>query len=233
MSNQAIIDVDEIHSARQRLADYIYYTPVVESKALSTLTNTKVHLKLEHQQTTNSFKIRGASNAIGQLTEQQKRSGVVCVSTGNHGRGIAFAAKQAGINSIIYMSSMVPDNKIKAIAELGAQVKIVGVSQDEAETSALEYCKNSGAVYLPPFDHRDIICGQGTLGLEILQQLPDTTCILVPVSGGGLISGIALAAKSINHDCKIYGVSMEKRCCHDRISEGRETCISRRATHLC
>ena len=210
MSSQNIIDVDDIYSAQQRLADYIRYTPIDESKALGAITNTKVHLKLEHQQTTNSFKIRGASNAIGRLTDQQKHSGVVCVSTGNHGRGIAFAAKQAGINATIYMSSLVPDNKVKAIAELGAEIKIVGVSQDEAEATAIKYCEDSGAVYLPPFDHKDIICGQGTLGLEIMQQLPDTSCILVPVSGGGLVSGIAVAAKSINPGCKIYGISMEK-----------------------
>ena len=176
--------------------------------------------------TTNSFKIRGASNAISQLTDQQKYSGVVCVSTGNHGRGIAFAAKHAGINATIYMSSLVPDNKVQAIAELGADIEIVGVSQDEAEAAAIRYCKNTGAVYLPPFDHKDIICGQGTLGLEIMQQLPDTACIIVPVSGGGLISGIALAAKSINPDCKIYGISMEKGAAMIESQKGRKTSTS-------
>ena len=208
MSKQNKLVVNDIHTAQQRLANYIRRTPIIESNVLSTLMKTPVHLKLEHQQITNSFKIRGASNAIGQLTDKQKQLGVVCVSTGNHGRGIAFAAKQAQTNATIYMSSLVPDNKVKSIAELGAQVKIVGISQDEAEATAKAYCEDSGAVYLPPFDHKDIICGQGTLGLEILQQQPDTQCILVPISGGGLVSGIALAAKSINPDIKIYGISM-------------------------
>ena len=192
------------------MAKYIRYTPVSESRDLSALINSDVHLKLEHQQTTSSFKIRGASNAIARLSCEQKKSGVVCVSTGNHGRGIAFAARQAGVKATIFMSSLVPENKIQAIAELGANIQIVGISQDEAESAAIEYCDNSGAVYLPPFDHEDIICGQGTLGLEIMEQLPQTECTILPVSGGGLISGIALAARSINPDCKIYGVSMEK-----------------------
>ena len=210
MRKQKQIVVNDIHKAQQQLADYIRQTPIIESNDLSTLTNTPVHLKLEHQQITNSFKIRGASNAIGQLTDEQKQLGVVCVSTGNHGRGIAFAAEQAQTSATIYMSSLVPDNKVQAIEELGARVKIIGNSQDEAEAAAKTYCADSGAVYLPPFDHKDIICGQGTLGLEILQQLADTQNIVVPVSGGGLISGIALAAKSINPKLRIYGISMEK-----------------------
>ena len=209
MNKKNRIVADDIHCAVKRLAGYIQSTPVIESTQLSALTNFPVHLKLEHLQTTNSFKIRGANNAICQLNDQQKHSGVVCVSTGNHGRGIAFAASQAGVQATIYMSSLVPENKVQSISELGAKVEIVGVSQDEAEAAAIKYCAQSGAVYLPPFDHKDIICGQGTLGLEIMQQLPDTASILVPVSGGGLISGIALAAKSISPDCKIYGISME------------------------
>ena len=204
------INADDIHRAQQRLPAYICKTPVLESQDLTECAGTSVYLKLEQLQTTNSFKIRGASNAISQLTDEQKHAGVVCVSTGNHGRGIAFAAKHAGVNSTIYMSSLVPENKLQAIAELGATIKIVGISQDEAEEAALDFCHRRGAVYLPPFDHKDIISGQGTLGLEILAQCPDTLSILVPVSGGGLISGIAMAAKSIKPDCKIYGISMEK-----------------------
>jgi len=210
MKNKTPIYVSDIVSAQQRLADYILHTPVVKSDVLSELVHTPVHLKLEHHQITNSFKVRGASNAIGQLSEKEKQAGVVCVSTGNHGRGIAYAAKKAGINATIYMSSLVPDNKLQAIAGLGADIKIVGNSQDDAEIAAIEYCRHAGAVYLPPFDHNDIICGQGTLGLEILQQLPNTKCMLVPVSGGGLISGIALAAKHLNPNIKIYGISMQR-----------------------
>ena len=208
--NADAITIDHIQAARQRLADYIRYTSVTESPSLSELTKQPIYLKLEHQQITSSFKIRGASNAIGKLTERQKQEGVICVSTGNHGRGIAFAAKQAGVKAQVYMSSLVPDNKIRAIAELGAQVKIVGISQDEAEAEALEYCQQTGAIYLPPFDHRDIICGQGTLGLEILEQVPDVESVLIPLSGGGLISGIAIAIKTHKPDCKVIGITMEK-----------------------
>lgn len=204
------ITLDDIQSARKRMVDYIRFTPVAESPSLTQLTQHPIHLKLEHQQITSSFKIRGASNAIGQLTDQQKQAGVVCVSTGNHGRGIAFAARQAGVMAHIFMSSLVPENKIKAIAELGARVEIVGASQDEAEDEALQFCQQSGANYLPPFDHKDIICGQGTLGLEILEQVPDVESVLVPLSGGGLISGIAIAIKANKPRCKIIGISMEK-----------------------
>ena len=204
------ITIDQIQAARRRMAEYIRLTPVTESASLTELTASPVYLKLEHQQITGSFKIRGASNAIGRLTESQKQAGVVCVSTGNHGRGIAFAAGQAGIKAYIYMSSLVPDNKVKAIAELGATIEISGNSQDEAEAQALEYCRRSGAIYLPPFDHQDIICGQGTLGLEILEQVPDVNTILVPLSGGGLVSGIAIAIKALKPDCKIIAISMEK-----------------------
>ncbi len=185
--NTNAITIDDIKAARQRLADYIRYTPVAESPSLTQLTKQPIYLKLEHQQITSSFKIRGASNAIGQLSDQQKQAGVVCVSTGNHSRGIAFAAKQTEVKALIYyMSSLVPYNKVKTIAELGAEVKIAGISQDEAESEALEYCQQSGANYLPPFDHRDIICGQGTLELEILEQVPDVESVLVPLSGGGI-----------------------------------------------
>ncbi len=208
--NANTITIEDIRATQRRLADYIHYTPATQSPCLTELMNHPVYLKLEHQQITGSFKIRGASNAIGQLNDQQKQAGVVCVSTGNHGRGIAFAAKQAGVKAHIYMSSLVPDNKVKAIAQLGAKIKIIGNSQDDAETEALDYCHQSGATYLPPFDHKDIICGQGTLGLEILEQIPDIESVLVPLSGGGLISGIAIAIKAYKPDCKIIAISMEK-----------------------
>lgn len=203
------ISIEDIHNARQRLAAYIRCTPVNESPSLGQVTNCPVYLKLEHHQITGSFKIRGASNAVGQLTHKQRQAGVVCVSTGNHGRGIAFAAQQAGVEAHVFMSSLVPENKVNAIAELGADIRIVGTSQDEAESEALEYCQQSGAVYLPPFDHRDIICGQGTLGMEIVEQVPGVESILVPLSGGGLIGGIALAVRALNPDCRLIGISME------------------------
>ena len=204
-----IITVDDIRAARQRLPSYIRTTPINYSVELSQQYQLPIHLKLEHQQITNSFKIRGASNAMLQLNQSQKSAGVVCVSSGNHGRGIAFAAKQLGIAAKIFMSPHVPKNKVDGIRQLGAEMVIAGSNADEAEQAALDYIDQTKATYLPPFDHRDIICGQGTLGLEIVQQLPEVENVIVPLSGGGLISGIALAVKALKPDCKVFGISMD------------------------
>jgi len=183
---------------------------MVASPALSAAAETPVYLKLEQLQITGSFKLRGATNAILSLTAEQRARGVVGVSTGNHGRGLAQAAKDAGIRCIICMSELVPQNKIEGIRALGADVRIVGRSQDDAQVEVDRLVTEEGMVMLPPFDHPDIIAGQGTLGLEILESLPEVETILVPVSGGGLISGLALAAKSLKPDIRIVGVSMER-----------------------
>ena len=203
------ITIDDIRAARQRLPSYIRTTPINFSVELSKHYQLPIYLKLEHQQITNSFKIRGASNAMLRLNEYQKSAGVVCVSSGNHGRGIAFAAKQLGIAAKIFMSPHVPRNKVDGIKQLGAEVVIAGSNADEAEQAALDYIDQTKATYLPPFDHRDIICGQGTLGLEIVQQLPEVENVIIPLSGGGLISGIALAIKGLKPDCKVFGISMD------------------------
>ncbi len=204
------IEIQDIISAQQRLPGYIRKTAVNQSSELSRLANIPVYLKLEHQQITNSFKIRGASNAMLQLTDEQKSAGIVCVSSGNHGRGVAFAANQLGIAAKVFMSPFVPENKVNGIRDLGAEVVITGNNADEAELAALNYIDQTQATYLPPFDHKQIICGQGTLGLEIIEQIPDLENVVVPLSGGGLISGIAIAIKSLKPKIKLYGISMEK-----------------------
>jgi len=204
------ITIEDVNSAKQRLPSYIRTTPINQSNKLSEFSDSPIYLKLEHQQITNSFKIRGASNAMLQLTEKQKAAGVVCVSSGNHGRGIAFAAKQAKIKAKVFMSPFVPDVKVNGIRDLGAEVVIAGNNADEAEEAALEYIKQTHATYLPPFDHQDIISGQGTLGLEIINQLPEVENVIVPLSGGGLISGIAIAVKAHKPDCRVIGVSMDQ-----------------------
>ena len=204
------ITIEDIEAARVRLPNYIRTTAVNDSAQLTELADTPVYLKLEHQQITNSFKIRGASNAMLQLTENQKAAGVVCVSSGNHGRGIAFAAKQLGVAAKVFMSPFVPINKVNGIRDLGAEVVIAGNNADEAEEAAIEYVNQTKATYLPPFDYKNIICGQGTLGIEIINQQPDVENVVVPLSGGGLISGIALAVKALKPECKIYGISMDR-----------------------
>lgn len=199
----------DVEAARGRIAAVTRATPLVASESLGSAT-APVFLKLEQQQITGSFKVRGASNAILKLSADEKARGVVGVSTGNHGRGLAHAAKVAGVRCIICMSSLVPQNKIDGIEALGAEVRIVGQSQDDAQVEVDGLVSNEGMVMLPPFDHADIIAGQGTVGLEILEALPDVETILVPVSGGGLISGIALAAKAIKPKLRVLGVTMER-----------------------
>ncbi|MBG6207100.1 threonine dehydratase [Labrenzia sp. EL_126] len=196
--------------ARTRIADRILRTPMVHSSSLSERAGVPVHLKLEQLQKTGSFKLRGATNAVLALDETAQANGVVGVSTGNHGRGLAYAARQAGVKCIICMSRLVPQNKIDGIRAQGAEVRIVGSSQDEAQVEVDRLVDEEGMTLLPPFDHKDIIAGQGTLGLELLEDVPDVETVLVPLSGGGLISGVAEAVKARKPDVKIIGVSMER-----------------------
>ena len=204
------IQLSDIEKARDRISPSIRLTPAVQSNSLGKITNAPVYLKLENHQITGSFKLRGATNAVVNLAKQQRKNGIVGFSTGNHGRGLAFAAHQAGIHCVICMSSLVPKNKVDEIKALGADVRIIGKSQDEAEVEVERLVKEQGMTLLPPFDHFDIICGQGTLGLELLEQVPELKTILVPVSGGGLACGIAIAVKTLCADVKVIGISMER-----------------------
>lgn len=174
------------------------------------LAGAPVYLKLEHHQITGSFKLRGASNAILNLTPEQRARGVVGVSTGNHGRGLAFAARETGVRCTICMSRLVPHNKVNAIRALSAEVRIVGESQDDAQVEVDRLVAAEGMTLLPPFDHPDIIAGQGTLGIEILEDLPEVETIVVPLSGGGLIAGIAAVIKTARPGVRVVGVTMER-----------------------
>ena len=205
-----VITIDDIRRARQRIAGMVRETPLVHSSALSDITDGDVYLKYEHLQITGSFKLRGATNAIRALSADARAKGVIGVSTGNHGRGLAHAAKQLETRCIICMSELVPANKVEAIRGEGAEIVITGRSQDEAQKEVDRRVKEDGMTMLPPFDHADIVAGQGTLALEMLEQLPDLGTVIVPLSGGGLIAGIAVAMKSTNPDVRVIGVSMER-----------------------
>lgn len=209
MSKTEFVEVSEIEAARDRIASIIRPTPVNPSPSLGETSGVPVHLKLEHQQITGSFKLRGAANAVACLSEAQKRAGIVGVSTGNHGRGLAYAARQAGVHCIICMSELVPEVKVEGIRAQGAEVRIVGKSQDEAQIE-VDKLVNAGMTMIPPFDHREVIAGQGTLGLEILAEVPDAQTLVVPLSGGGLVAGVAAAAKHENPEIRIIGVTMER-----------------------
>lgn len=203
------IGLADINAARTAIAGMIRRTPLDPSPSLSEMAGVRVFLKLEHQQITRSFKLRGASNAVLSLDDAARRRGVVGVSTGNHGRGLAYAAKKAGVRCIICMSKLVPQNKIDGIRTQGAEVRIIGSSQDEAQEEVDRLVNEDGMTMIPPFDHRDIIAGQGTLGLEILEDAPQAETVVVQMSGGGLISGVAAALKARKPDIRIIGVSME------------------------
>jgi threonine dehydratase len=204
------IALQDIRTARDRIANKIERTPIVLSQSLSERLGIPVHLKLEHRQITGSFKLRGASNAVAALSAEEKARGVVAASTGNHGRALAHAAKLEGMRAVICMSQLVPGNKLDEIRRLGAEVRIVGNSQDDAQQEVDRLVAQEGLVMLPPFDHPDIIAGQGTLGLEMIEQVPDAALVLVQLSGGGLASGVAAAIKGVNPRTKVIGVSMAR-----------------------
>ncbi|BCG74947.1 hydroxyectoine utilization dehydratase EutB [Mesorhizobium sp. 113-1-2] len=206
----ATVTLSDIRAARERIAGKVERTPTVFSQNLSEQLGIPVHLKLEHRQTTGSFKLRGATNAVASLSAEEKVRGVVAASTGNHGRALAHAAKLEGMRAVICMSRLVPQNKLDEIRRLGAEVHIAGNSQDDAQEEVERLVAQQGLVMLPPFDHPAIIAGQGTLGLEMIEQVPDAGLVLVQLSGGGLASGIAAAIKGVSPGTKIIGVSMER-----------------------
>ena len=202
--------LQDIYRARRTIAGQIRRTPLVPSPSLSELAGTNVRLKLETLQETGSFKLRGATNALAALTAEERARGVVGVSTGNHGRGVAHAAKQLGVKAILCMSELVPQVKVDGIRALGAEARIIGKSQDEAQVEADRLVAEEGMVFVSPFDQPPVIAGQGTIGLELLEDMPDIDTALVPLSGGGLISGIALALKSASPGIRVIGICMDR-----------------------
>ncbi len=205
-----MLSFQDIVNAEKIVSKHIVTTPVISSTTLSKAIGEKIYLKLENQQVTGSFKIRGAINAISNLKPEHKKAGVVALSTGNHGRGLAFAANLMKIRCIICMSELVPRNKIEGIKALGAEVRLSGANQDEAQMEADRLSIDEGMTYISPFDNIDVIAGQGTLGIEIHRQVPELNFAFVPLSGGGLICGVAKALKGLNPKLKVIGVSMDR-----------------------
>ncbi|EDQ32904.1 ectoine utilization protein EutB [Hoeflea phototrophica DFL-43] len=225
------ISIATIEQARKTIANKVLQTPVQLSASLSDQLGVPVHLKLEHTQITGSFKLRGATNAVAALSNAEKQRGVVGVSTGNHGRGLAYAARAAGVRCIICMSRLVPQAKIDGIKAQGAEVRIVGNSQDEAQLEVDRLVSEDGRTMIPPFDHRHVIAGQGTLGLELLDQVQELETILVPVSGGGLFSGVAAAVKALKPEVRIIGISMERGAAmHACLKAGKPVLVEELAT---
>jgi threonine dehydratase len=182
-------------AARETVSGIIDVTPLESSRFLAEVLGAPVFLKCENLQRTGSYKIRGAYNRLAQLSDEERARGVVAASAGNHAQGVAFAARQLGIASTVFMPIGVALPKLQATRNYGAQVVLRGHSVSEPLLAAAEFAAETGAVFIPPFDHMDIVAGQGTLGLEILDQLPETDTVIVPIGGGGLISGVASAIK--------------------------------------
>ena len=200
----------EVFLAKKRIRPIIYRTPLVPSSRLAEPLGTNVFLKLESLQVTGSFKIRGAANKLSVLSENERQRGVITVSSGNHGRAVAYVAKEFGLRAVICVSEAVPDNKIRAIRELGAEIVVAGKTYDEANEFALQLKDERRLTMVHPFDDADIIAGQGTIGLELMDDLPEIDTVIVPLSGGGLRSGVALALKSIKPSIHTVGVTMDQ-----------------------
>ena len=195
--------------ARERLGTVIEKTKLIHSNVFSDESGNDVYIKPENLQKTGSFKIRGAYNKIAKLTEEEKTKGVIAASAGNHAQGVAFGAQKLGIKAIIVMPKHTPLIKIEATKRYGAEVILFGDVFDDAYVHARELQKEKGYTFIHPFDDEDVIEGQGTIALEVLEEVPDADIILVPVGGGGLISGIAAASKLKNPQIKIIGVEPE------------------------
>ena len=204
-----MLKLEDFKAAKKRVDEVIDETRLIHSEAFSNECGNDVYIKPENLQKTGAFKIRGAYNKIIKLDDDAKMKGLIASSAGNHAQGVAYAAKKLGVKATICMPAHTPLIKVEATKAHGAKVVLHGEVYDEAYAKAVELQKKEGYIFIHPFDDEDIIEGQGTIALEILEELPDTDVILVPIGGGGLIAGIACAAKQINPNVKIYGVEPE------------------------
>lgn len=210
----------DIYAARRAIAGVAVETPLVPSPFLTRLAGQDFLLKLEICQPIGAFKLRGAANAVSRLPDDV--AGVTCCSTGNHGRGVAWAARARGLRAVVCMSRLVPEAKVAGIRALGAEVRIVGRSQDDAQAESRRLAEEEGFAEISPFDDAPVIAGQGTIGLELMETCPELDTILVPLSGGGLAAGIALAAKAIDPKVRVIGISMDRGAAmHASLQAGR------------
>lgn len=199
-----MLTLDRVYKAKRVLSEITRETDMILAKNLCP--NTSVYLKTENLQITGSFKIRGSYFKISQLSDEEKAKGVIACSAGNHAQGVALAATKNNIKSLICLPDGAPISKVEATKRYGAEVCMVKGVYDDAYNKALSLKEEKGYTFIHPFDDPDVIAGQGTIGLEILEQLPDADAVIVPIGGGGLIAGVAYTIKQINPNCKVYGV---------------------------
>jgi threonine dehydratase len=208
--NKLSISLADVQAARERLRESIFYSPCPHSQMLSALTGQQIYLKLENLQMTGSFKERGALNRIATLTPEQAARGVVAASAGNHAQGVAYHATKRGIRALIVMPLATPLVKVTATRNFGAEVILHGANYDEACDEATRICKAEGMTFIHPFDDPAVMAGQGTIGLELLEQVPELQAVVVPIGGGGLIGGIACAIKESRPDIRVIGVQTSR-----------------------
>jgi threonine dehydratase len=209
LKTETVPTLREIEAARRRLEGVARVTPVYGSETLSRLTGREVHLKAENLQRTGAFKIRGAVNKIGTLSDSERAAGVVAASAGNHGQAVAWAAREAGIAATIFVPQDAPMTKVDAARSYGAHVEMGGEGFEEALAAANEYVERTGATFIHPYLDEHVVAGQGTIGLELAEQLPEVETVIVPIGGGGLASGIALALRELRPEVRIVGVQSE------------------------
>jgi threonine dehydratase len=222
LTTVATPDLAAVEAARARLRDAIYQTPCPYSQTLSELTGTRCYVKLENLQMTGSFKERGAANLLLQLDEAERRRGVVAASAGNHGLAVAFHAARLGIRATIVMPTYAPLIKVTSARRYGAEVILHGANYDEAYERACAVGGGRGAVFVHPFDDARVVAGQGTLGLELLEQVEELDAVVVPVGGGGLIAGVALAVKARRPRVRVVGVQAASMPAMQRAVQARE-----------
>jgi threonine dehydratase len=208
-----LLTIQDFLAARHNLQQVIHCTPLDYSKTFSSLSHNEIYLKLENLQKTGSFKIRGAFHKIASLSDEEKKRGVIAASAGNHAQGVAFGAAHAGIPCIIVMPESAPLTKVEATSGYGAQVILYGKNYDEAYAKALEIQRERGMTFVHAFNDLAVMAGQGTIALEILEQLPDVDVIVTPIGGGGLVAGVAMAAKLMKPDIMIVGVEASGAAC--------------------
>ena len=210
MQSTPSVTIGDIRAAASLLGDVALTTPIELSRSLSALADVPVLLKCEHLQRAGSFKIRGAYVRIANLSDEERARGVVAASAGNHAQGVALAASLLGTKSTVFMPEGAPIPKEKATRAYGAEIRFTGESVDDCLVAATEFAETTGAVLIHPFDHPDIVAGQATVGLEIVEQVPDAATVMVPIGGGGLAAGIACAINELRPDVHIVGVQAER-----------------------
>ena len=207
---EPLVTLQAVRDAAERLRDVVLRTPVEESRALSASAGARVLLKCEHLQRTGSFKIRGAYNRVSQLTAAERERGVVCASAGNHAQGVALSAALCGVRATVFMPEGAALPKIEATRGYGAEVRLVEGGFDDSYRACVEWAAREDAVLVHPFEHPDVIAGQGTLGLELMEQVPELGAVVVAVGGGGLAAGVAAAVKALNPEVRVIGVQAER-----------------------